>query len=113
MSEAITAGTNALLTHPRGGMCKEMIELFVSQGIGAYCRFAHQGGGFNIERTTKEKLFSWNLTHGGYFRRFSTEFSVWRNRDCDALCRLLKSPEFFAEICIDNIRIFKHRDFSA
>ncbi len=110
MSELAT--TEVIVPHPREGMCKELFGFFVRHNIGAYCRFAHDGGGFILELTTLEKLFSWNLTHGGYFRRFSKDLSTWRNVDYDNFCRQLKSPEFYAEICTDNIRIYKHRDFS-
>ena len=112
MSEDAITGTITHPEHPRARTYKELIELFVSHKIGSLCRFAQEGGWFTIERTTTEKLFSWNLLHGGYFRRFSTDFSLWRNRDYDDFSRLLRSPEFYVEICSDNIRIYKHRDFS-
>lgn len=111
MSEHALEGTIVPPTHPRQGMCKELLEQFMSHGIGAYCRFTQDGRGFIIELSSIEKLFSWNLTHGGYFRRFSSEIRIWRNSDFDAFARQLRSPEFFAEICPDNIRIYKHRDF--
>ncbi len=40
-----------------------MIVYFVSQGIGRYCRFAHQDSGINIALTTPEKLFSRKPAH--------------------------------------------------
>lgn len=112
MLEATTVGANSLHSHPRAGVCKEIIELFVSQDIGTYCRFVQQDGWFNIEPSTPEKLFSWNHVHGGYFKRFSTDLATWRNRDYEDFCRILRSPELFTEICSDNIRIYKHRDHS-
>lgn len=111
MSESMTLGATTLPTHPRTGMCKELLELFMSRSIGAYCRFVRDGRRFIIEPTTSEKLFSWNLMHGGYFRRFSRDMSIWKYTDYDAFCRQLRSPELYAEICSDNIRIYKHRDF--
>ena len=113
MSEDAISGTTRLSEHPRAGTCKELIGCFLNHKTGSLCRFMQESGWFNVERTTTEKLFSWNHAHGGYFRRFSTDISQWRNRDYDDFFRLLKSPEFYVEICTDNIRIYKHRDFSA
>ena len=112
MSEDAIMGAITTPKHPRAVTYKDLIDLFVSHKICSLCRFVQAGGWFDIELTTKEKLFSWNILHGGYFRRFSTDFSLWRNRDYDDFSQLLRSPEFYVEICSGNIRIYKHRDFS-
>ncbi len=112
MSEAMTSQGATLPAHPRAEICRETIELFMSHGIGAHCRFVQRGGWFTTELTTKDKLFSWNQDHGGYFKRYSTDLDSWQYRDYDDFCRIMRSPELYAEICTDNIRIYKHRDHS-
>ena len=112
MSEDAVTGTTTTLEHPCAKKYNELIDNLVSYKIDSICRFTQVGGRFNVELSTREKLFSWKLAHGGYFKRFSADLRTWNNRDYDAFCRQLSSPEFYVEICGDNIRIYKHRDFS-
>ena len=113
MTEVLSSSSSVLPHNSRASLHKEFLRLFGKLGPGSLGRFVHlEVGDFIIEATSPENLFNWHVDQGGYFWRFSTALDQWNSLDYVVFSQQLRSPEFYFEVYLDNIRIYKHRDFS-